>query len=140
MHQARSRSIENMVSDRDVDTFLGEASWRSVRRVDLGRTAWVYIVEREGERRALKASRDGGDNRATLRTEQRLVRYLRGTPMRKYVPRGRGVAAGGGGLPYDLSPLSLPSGEAGDDVGAKSRLRAPDAPQPRPTGDTGSGE
>lgn len=67
--------------------FLRRESWQVVRAIDLGTTARVLVVERDGERWALKTRRHGTSDTTGLLTEYRLLRYLNATPMRPYVPR-----------------------------------------------------
>lgn len=70
-----------------VTAYLKGIPWKLVRRIDLGMTADVFIVERGEERRALKVRREGGASGEALLVEHRVLRYLNGTPMRRYVPR-----------------------------------------------------
>jgi aminoglycoside phosphotransferase (APT) family kinase protein len=70
-----------------VATFLRRESWHLVESIDLGTTAHVLIVEREGERYALKTRRDEHSHATVLHTEYRVLRYLGGTSARRYVPR-----------------------------------------------------
>ena len=67
--------------------FLRRESWLVVRTIDLGTIARVLVVERDGERWALKIRWDGMLDAAALLTEYRVLRYLNATPMRSYVPR-----------------------------------------------------
>ena len=66
--------------------FLTRESWQVVQTIDLGTTARVLVIERDGERWALKIRRDGMLDAAALLTEYRLLRYLNATPMRLHVP------------------------------------------------------
>ena len=65
---------------------LRRASCRLLQTVDLGTTARIHVVERDGRRYALKAAWDEGAGPSTLLTEYRVLRYLNATPMQRYVP------------------------------------------------------
>jgi aminoglycoside phosphotransferase (APT) family kinase protein len=66
--------------------YLANRYWRPVEKIDLGTTADVYVVERDGTRRVVKVGRDGGADGRALLTEYRVLAYLNQTPMRRYVP------------------------------------------------------
>jgi hypothetical protein len=57
-----------------------------LQTIDLGTTAPIHVVEQAGQRYALKAVRDEGVGPEALLTEYRVLQYLNGTPMRRYVP------------------------------------------------------
>jgi aminoglycoside phosphotransferase (APT) family kinase protein len=78
---------ETMGSREAVATFLNRGSWRLVETVDLGTTARVFIIEGDDERYALKIRRDEESDASALLAEYRVLRYLNGTPARRYVPR-----------------------------------------------------
>ena len=79
-----TRSI--MLPGENLTAYLERESWHLIRCVDIGMTARVYIIERDGERRALKVRRGDSDDKAALRTEHRLLTYLGRTPMRRCAP------------------------------------------------------
>lgn len=76
-----------MLPNKGLTVYLEQESWQLIRCVDIGMTARVYIIERDGEHRALKVRRGDDDDKAALRTEHRLLRYLSRTPMRRYAPK-----------------------------------------------------
>ena len=76
-----------MRSDKAVARFLERESWRLARTIDLGTTAVVKVVERDGEQAALKTRREEASDGQALLVEYRVLRYLNSTTMRRYVPR-----------------------------------------------------
>jgi aminoglycoside phosphotransferase (APT) family kinase protein len=69
-----------------VATFARREGWQVVPSIDLGTTARVLVVERDGVRYALKTARGTDPDGDALLTEYRVLRYLNGTPMQRYVP------------------------------------------------------
>ncbi len=73
------------------------SSWDPVASVELGMTARVLIVEKGGERYAVKVPREQGRDPLALRVEHRVLKYLNKTPMRGYIPQvGEWLLEGGG--------------------------------------------
>jgi aminoglycoside phosphotransferase (APT) family kinase protein len=70
-----------------VAEFLKRKSWRLVQHIDLGTTAHVFVVERGNERCVLKIRRDEDADTSVLLAEYRVLRYLTGTSMQRYIPR-----------------------------------------------------
>lgn len=65
----------------------GESSWRVLQTIDLGTTARVLVVERDGARYALKTVRDEDADAGALLTEYRVLQHLNQSPAQRYVPR-----------------------------------------------------
>jgi len=79
-----------MMHERSSDPIvesLRRASYHLVQTIDLGTTARILVVEKDGQRHALKILRDRDANACAMRTEYRVLQHLSGTPMRAYVPR-----------------------------------------------------
>lgn len=79
--------------------FVSVNGWQIVEDVDLGTTARVFVVEREGQRQVLKTLRDEASSACPLRVEHGVLCCLNGTAMAPHVPRvGEWIDAVGGFL------------------------------------------
>jgi aminoglycoside phosphotransferase (APT) family kinase protein len=69
--------------------FCQQRSWTLIETIDPGTTACIYVVEidKGGQRYALKTQRDASLQDHAVRTEYRVLEYLKATPMRQAVPR-----------------------------------------------------
>ncbi len=76
-----------MNSRKVVADYLKRNAWHLVQYIDLGTTAHIFIIEKNGERYVLKTQRDGNSDTCALRAEHRVLQYLNTKPMQQYVPR-----------------------------------------------------
>jgi hypothetical protein len=70
-----------MSSRKVVADFLKREAWHLVRYIDLGTTAHVFVVEKDGEGHVLKTRRDGGLEPCAVSAEYRVLQYLNRTSM-----------------------------------------------------------
>lgn len=85
--QSSQDLIASMSSRKAVTDFLKREAWRLVRYIDLGMTAHVFLVEKDGKRYVLKTRRDEGPDTCAVSAEYRVLQYFSGTPMQWYVPQ-----------------------------------------------------
>jgi aminoglycoside phosphotransferase (APT) family kinase protein len=76
-----------MNSHQVAEEYLRQKSWRLVQYIDLGTTAHIFVVEKDGKQYVLKTRRDKNSNAPALLAEYRVLQYLSGTFMQRYVPQ-----------------------------------------------------
>ena len=78
-------SVEDIISRKDVSSFLERNNWRPVQAIEFGKHSDVLILEKGNTRHALKLVRDTNDIDSSIK-EYRILKYLNSTPLKPYVP------------------------------------------------------